>query len=333
MIIFTCINKHMVDAAMVWLNTLNKVQENQTEKFDPVIFHAGDVDEWRFNHFDNLRIVRLHESTTEGGIFRPHETHGMTLRLAALDFFQHRASGVEKVMYYDVDVMFQRPLDELFKAPLNKDIWMLARNDHVYFDVDRYEKHYEVGDSHYFHKRSLAPDGYFNSGAMGIYMEGLYRELKRRGFDRLMDFYNANKARYTFPDQDCLNELVNEYYNLFDRYNAIPELQLHLDFGDALKRREEVQNAHVVHFCGRFKPWQPTDIAKSPLFQMPVDVYYEEVKEVRSLVSHDFFRRVEETAKLYELPNRWDKEIRHPIRDLKRRVQEYVDTSESEMFK
>lgn len=307
MIIFTCINKGAQNPAIVWANTLKEQVDLSKDKI--YIFHTGDVDVWRFNHLP-VNLVRVEHNNTEGGCFNEENTNGMTMRLRVLDMMIERQFS-EKVWYFDSDFLFMKPLTELENCPLTDQAFLAARNDHVRWDDPRIKEHYVMEDAQYKHKKALHSD-YFNSGAMGIFLPALQRRLQHFGYEKLMDFYEAKLDNYIFPDQDCLNELVDEYVLLPDHFNTLPELQFKIDFGDIMRRLRESYNSHAAHFCGRIKPWTEHGLPNQSLQQLPLDLYVEEVRKVRSFVDIDWYRAVMANGEKYAFLFDWMNKTHKP---------------------
>lgn len=322
MIVFTCINGAMVNPAIIWASTLQKVRKLTQTEIKPMIFHTPDVDISRFAEFD-VQCVAVSHDIDNSTAFGMAETHGMTMRLRVLDLMQER--GFDHVLYTDADVMFQHGLDELLQCPiLSEKLWIAAREDYVYHDDKRLAKHYAIHDPMYHHRMTFN-EHYFNSGVMLLSVKGLFRELKRRGYTRLMDMYTANHERFQFPDQDLLNDLCTEKINLFDRYNAFAELNLRLDFGDVLGRKHVIHDAAIVHFAGRLKPWTEHDMPTIVGAQYPLHNYLAACREVVTHLDFKWYRAVKENAEKYNYFNNW---LYGPMQQLNALKQKLADFGE-----
>lgn len=323
MIVFTCINAKMVNPAIIWASTLRKVRQLTQTEIKPMIFHTPDVDVSRFSDLDVQLVAVKHDVSNSSG-FDLTDTHGMTMRLRVLDLMQER--GFKEVFYTDADVMFQHSLDEILTCPiLDERLWIAAREDYVYHDDKRLSKHYALDSDAHFHRMQFN-EHYFNSGVMLLNVPGLMREVKRRGHTTLMEMYEANHERYSFPDQDLLNELCQEKINLFDRYNAFAELNLQLDFGDVLGRKHAIYAANIVHFAGRLKPWTKHDMPNIVGAQYPLHTYLDECREVVTYLDFGWYQAVKENAEKYAYFNDW---LYGPMRKLNELKDKLTELDES----
>lgn len=288
MIIFTCIDDKNVNIANVWLHSFFKHHKDSILK--PVIYITDNVDPGRFKHFDvELRLVSCSEGCEGGrGFFEDSVQNAMTEMLHALDDLTER--GEERVLYFDADVMFQGDVSLLADIPLSKDCWLAGRSDFVYGHDEIKMTKYAAIDFAYNHRITLN-ENYFNSGALVLHLEGLRNRVKSKGCQTLVEYYETNKGRYIFPDQDCLNELADNFFNLPDTYNAFQDLMLDPTLPECLVRRDELAEAKVVHFIGETKPWHWKDF-DGRLVQVPVRRYMALVEECKNIVTEEFYGKV-----------------------------------------
>jgi len=154
-------------------------------------------------------------------------------------------SDVDRILYLDPDIVVINSLKELY----NMD----------------FEDNYFIGATHvnkllrkFNEIRVSAPKNapYINTGVMMINIKKLREE---QDVNEVYEYIEKHKHKFTLPDQDVLCglygdkvKLINEYiYNLNDRmitiYNLKNRKKIDLDWVR--------ENAVIIHYCGRNKPW------------------------------------------------------------------------------
>lgn len=154
-------------------------------------------------------------------------------------------SDVDRILYLDPDIVVINSLKELY----NMD----------------FEDNYFIGATHvnkilrkFNEIRVSAPKNapYINTGVMMINVKKLREE---QDVNEVYEYIEKHKHKFTLPDQDVLCglygdkvKLINEYiYNLNDRmitiYNLKNRKKIDLDWVR--------ENAVIIHYCGRNKPW------------------------------------------------------------------------------
>lgn len=150
---------------------------------------------------------------------------------------------VDRILYLDVDIIVDKPLDELYFTDFEQSLFCVCRDMCVSFPAndirdELFKEHLKKGFT------------YFNSGVM------LWNISKLRGkytFKYYMDLIKQLDYKVLAPDQDLLNyahynqiKLVDEYrYDLFSRMSY----QAGVSYSDV--KRETA----IVHFAGQ-KPWK-----------------------------------------------------------------------------
>lgn len=151
----------------------------------------------------------------------------------------------DKVLYADIDMVFQQDLCKLYQDSLPKGEWIAAVLDLA------------IDDKYYFKSTMPARIGksvkdYFNAGF-------LVMNLKQMREEGLVDEFNRHaKIKYEMNDQDVLNvvcdghvqllpSLYNFQLNHFANY-MWGRQTLGLQFGDLFK-------CATLHYTGKNKPW------------------------------------------------------------------------------
>ena len=83
---------------------------------------------------------------------------------------------------------------------------------------------------------------------------------QEQDFRAVFDYIRAHKGKLMLPDQDIISGLYGERIIPLDpcRYNMTERLFLfHRQSGDRMDLDYVRQNAVIIHYCGRNKPWKP----------------------------------------------------------------------------
>ena len=170
------------------------------------------------------------------------------LRLLAPDILP---LDVERVLYLDCDVVVLADVSPLFDSPGDSALWA-ARDINVGFVSDAWGvyNHAEMG---------LAPDTpYFNAGVMLI---NLRRWREEKIAARVLEYLHRGADSVPLQDQGGLNAVLAKSWTEVDpAWNQMqsvftPENWARCGFS-AADWRQTVREPKIVHFSGKFKPWQ-----------------------------------------------------------------------------
>lgn len=181
---------------------------------------------------------------------------------------------VEKILYLDVDIVIQKPLQTLYGTDMGDKLFAVCE--------DIFGK---INGFHEGNKRRLsipAEGNYFNAGVMLVNVRGL-RETGE--VEKILKRVYAHYERYEYNDQDVLNEMYQDrlIYVGWDQYNCPPAWyylnrqsaaqgilefasysQIH-DFqkapeqfaADYLNLTEQIAGgAAIIHHLADTKPWK-----------------------------------------------------------------------------
>lgn len=121
--------------------------------------------------------------------------------------------SVERILYLDVDLIVQKPLQSLYQMELGDHLFAVCE--------DIFGK---INGFHEANKRRLLipEDGnYFNAGVMLVNV----KELRRTGeVEKILERVYRDYERYEYNDQDVLNEMYQDrlIYVGWDQYNCPP---------------------------------------------------------------------------------------------------------------
>ncbi len=175
------------------------------------------------------------------GLATGHLTTATYYRLAIPTLFPH----FDKVIYADIDMIFQQDLSELYQNSLQDGEWIAAARD---LSID--DKFYFKSDLP--HKVGKSEKDYFNAGFLVMNLK-LLREK-----NVVEEFNRHAKIKYDQNDQDVLNVVCN------GRVQILPSMynfQLS-HFGNYMWGREstdiqfgELFKYATLHYTGKHKPW------------------------------------------------------------------------------
>lgn len=190
----------------------------------------------------HLSFVDVGESFSESeGLATGHITTATYFRLAIPTLF----SQFEKVIYSDIDIIFQQDLAELFQSSLKNDELLAAALDlsidrNVYFDSNM--------------PATIGKDSsnYFNAGFLVMNLQQL------RDPEILDQLAKHAKIKYVQNDQDVLNIVCGDRVQIIPSiYNFQPSQfatymwgrdQVAMQFGQIFKQA-------TLHYTGPEKPW------------------------------------------------------------------------------
>ena len=189
-----------------------------------------------------ISFVDVGETFKESeGLATGHVTTATYYRLAIPTLFPQ----FERVIYADIDMIFQQDLSELYQNSLSNGEWIaaardLAIDDKFYFKSDL---PYKVGKSE---------KDYFNAGFLVMNLKSLREENVVEEFNR------HAKIKYDQNDQDVLNVVCNGHVQILP---SIYNFQLN-HFSNYMWKRKtaEIQFGDLfknptLHYTWKHKPW------------------------------------------------------------------------------
>lgn len=163
--------------------------------------------------------------------------------------------SLDRVLYLDPDIIVNGSLDALYALPM--DHYYFAAASHVGELLSRFNQlRLDMGDN----------DPYINSGVMLMNLERLRAEQDE---DAVFRFMHEHKKSLLLPDQDVISGLYGSRIYPLDpfRYNMTERLYArHAPFEKELDLDWVRQNAVIIHYCGRNKPWKDNYIGQLGIF-------------------------------------------------------------------
>lgn len=186
---------------------------------------------------------------------KAYEVRGISSGAYLRLLLHHLLSGVEKVLYLDVDILVRESLSPVWHMDLGRNLLAAVKGP-----VNLQEKWEWNSSRSYWKLLEGARGGYINSGVLLMNLE----EIRRRQLDEQWERLAEEKLYY--QDQDILNiTCQGSIAYLSPKYNRLAYLE-EKDFGqfvtEGIYTREEEQEAlqspAIIHYAGD-KPWKRYD--------------------------------------------------------------------------
>lgn len=167
---------------------------------------------------------------------------------------------LDRILYLDVDTVVINPLEPLYQVDFGGALFAACTHTRAFL-----EKFNQLR----LHVEKDVP--YINTGIMMMNLPALRQELD---LNAIREYGLAHQHQLVLPDQDILTALYGDRVKTADtlRYNLSDRI---LRFHNAEHPRQELdldwvrQNAVVVHYFGRNKPW-------APHYKGVLDIFYHE---------------------------------------------------------
>lgn len=270
-----CTNRGTYDATKVCLHSLLKHNQDST-----IYIFSRDLDANSFKG-KPVRHIQIDEDVSTGAYGKGHYdegvSSGMVLRLWALDYLKIN-TGIERVVYMDVDTIVNGNLQEMFDIKFGPDIWLAAAREHGDKDPIAQKLYPLVDDNYNIRKRNCK--AYFNSGVLVVDLNRMPKDIYKH--------YLSRAHLYKFPDQDCLNELVRDKYMIMPQaYNAIPDFYLwrFKEPAQLINWRLAMKSSKIIHYAGGYKPFVEVAGDSRYFLCVPYELYYEYAFEIKDELS------------------------------------------------
>ena len=210
----------------------------------------------------------------------------MLVRLYAFD--QLLNLGVkDRIVYIDSDTIIQKDISQMFTVPLGKN-WLAAAPELIDLANATARGLYEKVDTYFSHRMGLNRN-YFNSGVLVV-------DLSKLGKNRFVPEFLKNSKHAIFPDQDVLNFLGQQYSVMPSSFNAMADFHLwnYREVAQSISLRQNIENAHIIHYAGGIKPWTKTSNGDVDLYKVMVtfNKYYEAVQPIADALDSKFVKAV-----------------------------------------
>lgn len=187
--------------------------------------------------------IPVDSSDFDGAATKSYISKETYFRLMAAEYIPEE---VDRILWLDADILVRKSLKDLFDVDLDGK-WAAACSYGPSM-ISLIRRNAEsLGLSH--------PGEYFNAGVM-LYDLGACRKADIKSAQN--DFFTKNKGKnLMFPGQDLVNAI-------FDGHVKIVDYRLWNSMTHCIARKDDLvyakENAAIVHFPGRAKPWKFNDI-------------------------------------------------------------------------
>lgn len=242
------------------------------KKYDILVLHReleGDVVnriEKQVAVLDNIhiRFFDIDEYTKQFDFFSERVTPTNIVATYYRLIIPELLQNYDKAIYLDADIIVLRDIWDLWKK--NIDEFLLGA-------VEDYAGNWEANDLTSdlcnYRKDTLSlkkPAKYFNAGVL---MLNLKKFREKYSLNYILEV--AQKKRWRCKDQDILNYLVQEEVFYLDYgWNLIMSINTNAEtyMDKEVKEKFEIakSNPYLVHFAGRFKPWNYFKVPFSNVF-------------------------------------------------------------------
>ena len=254
--ILATLDRNYIPCFCVMLHSL--LYSNPGEQFEVYLLHDAllpdDVQpvERQLAGRGTLHPIRIDESQLAGAPTTDRYPLAIYYRIFAAKYLPQ---DLDRVLYLDPDLIVNKPIRPLYDMPMGTAFFAAASH---------------IGNLlHFFNELRLDMDEqmpYINSGVMLLNLRQLRQE---QDFRAVFDYIRAHKGKLMLPDQDIISGLYGERIIPLDpcRYNMTERLFLfHRQSGDRMDLDYVRQNAVIIHYCGRNKPWKSGYIGKLNVF-------------------------------------------------------------------
>jgi lipopolysaccharide biosynthesis glycosyltransferase len=167
-------------------------------------------------------------------------------------------SDLKKVVYSDVDVIFNDDIKKLYDEDLNG--YSIGAVPYLYGYINPNKE--EINS---YHLRLGLPENhkYFESGLLLIDIDSWKKDDLTK---KLIDQAGSSSVDSILrPDQDVLNIVfANNYKQLDNKYIVDPNRANIMK--SEFRARNSIENPFVIHYAGREKPWNNIEVGMSEYF-------------------------------------------------------------------
>ena len=259
--ILATLDKNYIHCLNVMLYSLRRT-EPETE-LDVFVLHSGleesDMEDSRrvLGEYGGVTLIRVSEEGLAGAPVTDRYPREIYYRIFAAKYLP---DTLDRVLYLDPDLVVNRSLRELYEMPMGTAYFAAASH---------------IGNLlHLFNELRLDMDEvspYINSGVMLMNLRQLRAEQDTQA---VFDYMRAHRGKLLLPDQDIISALYGDRIIPLDavRYNMTERLfTFHRESGDRMDLDYVRNNTHIIHYCGRNKPWKSGYVGRLDAFYLEAE--------------------------------------------------------------
>lgn len=264
--ILVTLNKNYLEVLIVMLKSL--ANSNKHKNFDVYVMNDSltdkDITYLKENVLENINIIdlKVKDKELEKAPVTKRYPKEMYYRIFAAYYLPNK---VDKILYLDPDLVVINKLDKLYNT--NLDNYYFAAASHIWGILQTFNRIRLKMDS---------DEVYINSGVMLMNIKLLRNEQNK---NEVYKFIKKNKKKLMLPDQDVISGLYANKILPLDPYvyNMTEKLLNKTYFMPHINERWIKDNAVIIHFCGKNKPWKENYKGKLDKFYK----YYEKIGKVK----------------------------------------------------
>jgi lipopolysaccharide biosynthesis glycosyltransferase len=219
---------------------------------------------------------------------------------------------LEKVIYSDVDVIFNDDIKKLYDEEL--DGYIIGAVPYVYGYINPNKE--EINN---YHLRLGLPENhkYFESGLLLIDIDSWKKDdLTKKLIDQAG---KSSVDTILTPDQDVLNIVfANNYKQLDNKYIVDPKRTKIMR--SEFKVKNSIENPFIIHYAGREKPWNNIEVGMSEYFWK----YARKTPFYEELLFNAYKTAQNKASAKIDSSNRGMKKILRPLKEAaKRYIQKF----------
>ncbi len=225
----------------------NTIEKQDVESSEKILCGSG-----------TLELVRINETELDGAPTTDRYPKEIYYRIFAAKYLPQ---NIDRVLYLDPDLIVNGSVRPLYDTDLGNNYFAAASHIGNILHLIN-EIRLDMGEE----------SPYINSGVMLMNLDLLRKE---QSFGEVFDYIKSHKSKLILPDQDIISGLYGDriipldpfVYNMTERLYAF-----RFQNGGRTSLKSVRENAVIIHYCGRNKPWKNNYVGR-------LNIFYDETVE------------------------------------------------------
>ncbi len=219
----------------------NKVEKSDVESSEKILGDSG-----------TLKLVKIKETELDAAPTTDRYPKEIYYRIFAAKYLPQ---DIERVLYLDPDLIVNNGIRALYDMDMGNNYFAAA--SHI------------GGVLHFINEIRLdmgEESPYINSGVMLMNLAQLRKEQR---FEEVFEYIRNHKSKLILPDQDIISGLYGDRIIALDpfKYNMTERLfAFRFRNGGRSGLKDVRENAVIIHYCGRNKPWKNNYVGRLNVF-------------------------------------------------------------------
>lgn len=234
----------------------NKIEKSDVESSEKILGGSG-----------TLELVKINETELDAAPTTDRYPKEIYYRIFAAKYLP---KDIERVLYLDPDLIVNNSIRALYDIDMGNNYFAAA--SHI------------GGVLHFINEIRLdmgEESPYINSGVMLMNLAQLRKEQR---LEEVFEYIINHKSKLILPDQDIISGLYGDRIIALDpfKYNMTERLfAFRFRNGGRPGLKDVRENAVIIHYCGRNKPWKNNYVGRLNVF------YDETVKRMKTAGADD----------------------------------------------